>query len=261
MLYRPGREVEPQPQHVAQDVAEVAEEHVDRRDEQRHPEREHELHEGDDRDEQQERRDPVLVEQHDPDQRDQAEGEAHDPGRGRRHRQDDLGELDLLDQLLLADHRPAASFDAAGEPLPGQDRGQDEQRVVGRLAVEDERHEDDVDDHLEQRVEDPPEVAEERVGALLLDVGLDEVADQATAGADVLDGLAEQAQRPRPGRGVTERGGDLTRGGHRARRVAPRRRARRPRARRSAGYPLRRQAIGTRHLRRDRGRSRTGEWP
>ena len=38
--------------------------------------------------------------------------------------------------------------------------------------------EDDVDDHLEERVEDPPDVAQEGVGALLLEVGLDEVADQ-----------------------------------------------------------------------------------
>ena len=54
-----------------------------------------------------------------------------------------------------------------------------------------------------------------RVRALLLDVGLDEVADQASSGADVLDGFADQPQRARPGRGVTERGGGLTGGGHR----------------------------------------------
>ena len=109
----------------------------------------------------------------------------------------------------------AASAMLRGEPLPGQDRRQDEERIVGRLDVEDQRHEDDVDTHLEQRIQDPPEVAEERVRALLLDVGLDEVADQASSGADVLDGFADEPQGTRPGRGVTERGGGLTRGGHR----------------------------------------------
>ncbi len=96
-----------------------------------------------------------------PAERDQTEREADDPGRGGRDRQDELGELDLLDQLLLADHGAGGVADAAGEPLPGQDRGQDEERVVGRLHVEDEGHEDDVDDHLEQRIQDPPEVAQE----------------------------------------------------------------------------------------------------
>ena len=52
MLYRPGRQVEPQAQEVAQDVAEVAEEHVHRGNEQRDAEREQELHDGDHRDQQ-----------------------------------------------------------------------------------------------------------------------------------------------------------------------------------------------------------------
>ncbi len=210
-----GRQVEPEAQDVPQDVAQVAEEHVDRRDQERHAEREDVLHERDHRDEDQEGRDPLRIEQHDGAEWQQPERETHDPGGRGRDRQDELGELDLLDQLLLADHGARRVADAGREPLPGQDRRQDEERIVGRLDVEDERHEDDVDTHLEQRVQDPPEVAEEGVRALLLDIGLDEVADQASSRADVLDGFADEPQGTRPGRGVTERGGGLTRGGHR----------------------------------------------
>jgi hypothetical protein len=48
-------------------------------------------------------------------------------------------------------------------------------------VLDDDRQEDDVDDHLEQRVEDPPDVAEEGVRAALSDVRLDQVADEPAA--------------------------------------------------------------------------------
>ena len=89
-------------------------------------------------------------------------------------------------------HRRDPVVDRGLEPLPGQDRGEDEDRVIRLLALEDDRDEHDVDRHLEERIDDPPEVAEERVGALLADVGLDEVADQAASIPD-LEG------RPREG--------------------------------------------------------------
>ena len=53
---------------------------------------------------------------------------------------------------------------------------------------------DHVDDHLEQRVEDPPEVAEEGVRALLPEVGLGQVADQPAARRDVADRLAQSGR-------------------------------------------------------------------
>ena len=210
------RQVEPQPQQVAQHVAEVPEEHVDRRDRERHPQREYVLHRGDDRDEHEVDRDPVDVEQHDQAERDEPEPEADDArGRG-RDRQHDLRELDLLDQPFLRDHRARRVVDARGEPFPGQDRRQDEQRVVGRAGLQDDRHEDDVDDHLEERVEQPPDVPEEGVGALLPEIGLDEIADEPSARQDLVDPLANQRKGTRPGRRVTECGRRLTGCGHRA---------------------------------------------
>ena len=109
-----------------------------------------------------------------------------------------------------------ASLMLDGEPLPGQDRRQDEQRVVGRAGLEDDRHEDDVDDHLEERVEHPPDVPEEGVGALLPEIGLDEIADEPSARQDLVDPLANQRKGTRPGRRVTEGGRRLTGCGHRA---------------------------------------------
>ena len=53
----------------------------------------------------------------------------------------------------------------------GRIAAKQEERVVRAATLEDDRQEDDVDDHLEERVEDPPEVAEEGVGALLVQVG------------------------------------------------------------------------------------------
>ena len=63
---------------MAQDVAEVAEEHVHRGNDERRPEREQELNDGDDRDEQQEGADPMREQQHDGAEGHQAERESDD---------------------------------------------------------------------------------------------------------------------------------------------------------------------------------------
>ena len=70
-------------------------------------------------------------------------------------------------------------------------------------------------DHLQERVQDPPDVAEEGVRALLPEVGLDEVANQSPAREDLVDALADERNGPRPGRRVTECGRRLTGCGHR----------------------------------------------
>jgi hypothetical protein len=87
--------------------------------------------------------------------------------------------------------------------------------LVNHFQGRDDRYEDDVDEHLEQRVEDPPEIAQERIGALLADVRPDQVADQSAPREHVLEGIAEQPERSRPGRCMAELGGHLTGGGHR----------------------------------------------
>ena len=76
---------------------------------------------------------------------------------------------------------------------------------------EDDSHEDHVDDHLEQRVDDPPEVAEERVRALLLEVGADQVPDEPAARPGLADPLGDQPDGPRPRRAVVGGGVDVMR--------------------------------------------------
>ena len=93
-----------------------------------------------------------------------------------------LGKAICLMSWSWLDHGRRRVGHRCGEPLPGQDRREDEERVVlDALPARDERDEHDVDDHLEERIEDPPEVPEERVRAALLHVGLDEIADQPLA--------------------------------------------------------------------------------
>ncbi len=126
------REVEPQAHRVAGDVADVAIEDVERRQHDRHGQVEAELDDGDDRDQQQRDAEPMRVEQHDEDdQRDQAEGEVDDGREARGDRQHELRELDLPDQRTGAGDRVDPVVDRRLEPLPGQDRGEDEDRVVG----------------------------------------------------------------------------------------------------------------------------------
>ena len=142
--------------------------------------------------------------------------EADDPCGRRRDRKDELRELDLLDQLALADDRGRRVGDRGGEPLPGKDRREDEQRVVRWGVPDDDRQEHEIDDHLEQRVEDPPDVAEQGVRTALADVRLDEVAHEPLARPDVVDALAQEPEDSSIAGGIAKACRDLTRGGHRA---------------------------------------------
>ena len=179
-------------------------------------EREHELDDGDDRDEQEVRRDPVREEEHQEAERDQSRTRS----RRRRPSWPTTGRTIFGNWICLMSWswltiEAVASVDRGGEPLPGQDRREDEERVVGLRLRRDDRDEDDVDDHLEQRVEDPPDVAEEGVRAALAHVGLDEVADEPASGPDVGDALPDQGERTSVVRRRAERSRDFTGGGHR----------------------------------------------
>ena len=96
-------------------------------------------------------------------------------------RQHDLGELDLLDEPLLAVTAPVELPTVAVNHLKGIIADEQEQREVRRAALEDDGHHEHVDQHRDERVEDPPHVAQHRVGALLLDLGADQVADEPAA--------------------------------------------------------------------------------
>src|SRR5439155_25716938 len=63
--------------------------------------------------------------------------------------------------------------------------------------------------NLEERVKHRPDVAEQRIRALFLQVGLDQVADQVPPGQDVLDALTDQPERVGLGGTRPERGGRL----------------------------------------------------
>ena len=127
-----------------------------------------------------------------------------------------MGNWICLMSSTLADDRARGVGDGRREPLPGQDRREDEQRVVGRLVLDDDRQEDEVDDHLEERVEDPPDVAEQGIGPALADVRLDEVADEPLSRADIRDALAHERDGASVAGGIAKGCRNLTAGGHRA---------------------------------------------
>ena len=181
----------------------------ERREHDRHADREQELHGSDDRHQDQPDRDAVAVEQVHDAEGDETEDEAHCPGDDRRRRQDDLRELDLADQALPAGHRRGRVAQGGGEPLPGQDGREDEQRVVRCLAVEDDRHEDDVDGHLEQRVDDPPELPEQGVRVGPLDVGPDKVTGQSPTPEDLAEAGPDQREGVRAPAASSGRGDRL----------------------------------------------------
>ena len=111
-------------------LAEVAEEDITGRDKEGHAEREDELHRGDQRDEQQVGRDAVRVEGHEPEERDQPEREPdHASGTAETGRTI-LGNAICLIRILLR-HRRGGVPDRGREPLPRQDRREDEERIVG----------------------------------------------------------------------------------------------------------------------------------
>ena len=181
---------------MSRHVADVAVEDVDCRDRDDDGQGERELDDRDDRDQQDVGAQPIRVDEHeDRRERDEPEGEADDLAEGGRHGQDELGEVELLDQPLARHDRRRAVVDARREPLPGQNRGEDEQRVVRLRRPPDHGDEDDVDAHLEERVENPPDVAEELVGALLLELGLDEIAGETPPAPDLPDSLQDHRQR------------------------------------------------------------------
>ena len=88
----------------------------------------------------------------------------------------------------------------------GRIRAEQEEREVGRAAPEDDRQQDEVDGHLEERVEHPPDVAEEGVAPLAPDVGRDQMAQQPTAAPGLARGLLDEPDRPRPHGAASERG-------------------------------------------------------
>src|SRR5258706_9344029 len=145
-------------------------------------------------------------------ERDHAEGEAADAADDRREGKDDLRELDLLDDPFLRRHRGDAVADAGAEPLPGQDRAEDEEGIALGPVADDDRDEDDVNGHLEERIEDPPDIAEEGVRAFLCEVRPDQVADQPLARSDLAEGLDNEAERPPPD--TPNRGPDFLNGLH-----------------------------------------------
>jgi hypothetical protein len=154
---------------VARDVGDVAEEDVDGRHRDRRREAEHELDDGDDRDEHEERADPIGIEEdHQAEERDEAEEKVDDAADRRGDREDDLRKLDLLDNPLAGRHGHDPVVHRRREPLPREDGREDEEGIVGLAAPEDHRHEHDVDRHLEERIEDPPDIAEQGVRAVLL---------------------------------------------------------------------------------------------
>ena len=109
---------EEQAHEVADDDADVAIEHRDGRDHEREAQHEDVLHDRDQRHPHDLPGDVVVVgEEPHHDEHQQAEQEADDLRERVGHRQDDLGEEDLLDQPFLARDRVGGAADRSREPL------------------------------------------------------------------------------------------------------------------------------------------------
>ena len=213
---QPGREEPPEAEHVARHVAEVAEEHVAGRDEQRHPQGEHVLDHGDHRDSRTVRRQSIVEISSSPRSGISPKAKPTTPAVVAATGSTIFGNWICLMSRSWATTEPVASVTEAAEPLPGQDRREDEERVVrDAVPARDDRDEDHVDDHLEQRVQHPPEVAQQGVRAPAAHVGLDEVAHEPASRPDIADALPDQRERTRRSGSVVERCRSFTRGGHR----------------------------------------------
>ena len=79
--------------------------------------------------------------------------------------------------------------------------------------LEDEAHEDHVDGHLEERIEDPPDLAEGRVRVRPLELRADEVARQPTTSEQLAEAGADEPEGGPVGRDEAWRGGRLDGGG------------------------------------------------
>ena len=116
------RREKPERQQVAEQVLEIAEVHRQRREEQRQADREHQLHQHDDREpEQLERIDRPLVVDQERRQDRQAEEEVHHVRQHGDDRQHFRGEQHLLDQV------------AAGDQRVGRLESDEENHVHGRM--------------------------------------------------------------------------------------------------------------------------------
>ena len=144
---------------------------------------------------------------HDHEQDQHPEGKVHEARAVDHDGQHDLGELDLLDQLALAGHGRDRVGHRPGEPLEGDHGGKQEDGEVLLVAREHDGHHEHVDQQGDERVKDPPHVAQHRVGALLLDLGADEVADEAAARHDLAHSRGQQLDGTGSARAAAERRG------------------------------------------------------
>ena len=89
-----------------------------------------------------------------------------------------------------------ASFSVVVNHFHGRIAAKMNSGVVRRRPLEDDRDEHDVDGHLEQRIDDPPELAEHGVAVGPLDVGAHEVARQAAPAEQLGQALAHEGDGP-----------------------------------------------------------------
>ena len=114
-----------------------------------------------------------------------------------------MGEGDLAHHLLTAANRGRGGGERSGKPLPGEDGGAEEEEDRRLSLLEDDADQEEVDEELEGGVEEPPDVAEQRVGPLVSDLGDRQVPDEPAAlhkgGKALKDGANAASARPADG--------------------------------------------------------------
>ncbi len=210
------RRVEPQLEADAHQVLQVAEVHVEHRQDQADARDEHGEHDHGQDHAEQPGQDHVAEHQQEHHEQAHLDDEAPVQRQDRGEDQDLAGEVDLLDEPGVAQQGHHRVVHAVGQEVPGQQAAQQEGRVVdqargvadGRLDLQELAEDQREDDHRGQRVEQRPRPPEHRTLVLAPQLAQRQVDQQVPRLGQVSQGV--------------HRGKGLQRGGQgRPRRAAP----------------------------------------
>ena len=119
-------------------------------------------------------------------QDEERDAEVDEPAEHGRDRDHQAREVDLGQQVGVADEADAGTREGAGEELPWQQPGEAEDRVghIGRGALDAERpvEDDGEDDHRQKRLQDRPRNAHDGLLVAHEDVAPGEEVEQLTVG-------------------------------------------------------------------------------
>ena len=114
-----------------------------------------------------------------------------------------MWEGNLTHHLLSPTNRGCGGGERSREPLPGEDRGAEEEEDRRLGLLEDNADQQEIDEELEGGVKEPPDVAKKGVGPLVPDLGDRQVPDEPATlhkrGEALKNGANGAAARPTNG--------------------------------------------------------------